>query len=136
MVITETGAGTAVGKCLPEVAGKLTANAIRVPTPDVSLAILILTLEKEVTVQQINQFLLNASLEGDLKDQIDFVASEEAASTDMVGSRAACCVDSCATICSGTQCNLYCWYDNEFGYSCQVIRVAQQLSGLKFTQFP
>jgi len=136
MVITETGAGTAVGKCLPQLAGKLTANAIRVPTPDVSLAILVLTLEREVTVEEVNQFLLAASLEGPLKDQIDYVANGDAASSDMVGSRSACIVDSCATITQGSQLNLYCWYDNEFGYSCQVIRVAQKLAGVHFTRFP
>ena len=74
MVITETGAAEAVGKVLPELAGKLTANAIRVPTPNVSLAILNLTLGKESTVKEVNNYLRGISLDSPLQGQIDYTS--------------------------------------------------------------
>jgi len=136
MVITETGAAKAVAKALPELAGKLTGNAIRVPTPNVSLAILNLTLEKETTVEELNDYLREMSLNSPLQDQIDYTNSPEAVSTDMVGSRYAGVVDSLATIVEGNRCVLYVWYDNEFGYSYQVVRIVEQISGMKLEHWP
>ncbi|MGB1271798.1 MAG: glyceraldehyde-3-phosphate dehydrogenase, partial [Endozoicomonas sp.] len=114
MVLTETGAAKAVAKALPELQGKLTGNAIRVPTPNVSLAILNLNLSKATTREALNQFLRDASLYSDLHKQIDFVTSVEAVSSDFVGSRRAGVVDGQATIVEGDRCVLYVWYDNEF----------------------
>jgi len=136
MVITETGAAKAVAKAYPKLKGKLTGNAIRVPTPNVSMAILNLNLGKEVSKEQINEFLREKSLFSDMQEQIDFTASTEIVSTDLVGSRAACVVDSQATITSGDRATLYLWYDNEFGYSCQVVRVAMAMAGLTFKTLP
>ena len=139
MVITETGAAKAVGKAMPELAGKLTGNAIRVPTPDVSMAILVLQLRKPTTTDDINEFLRQAALQGPLQHQIDFSASPELVSTDFVGSQAAGIVDSVATIVSAadpTRVNLYVWYDNEFGYSSQVIRLTQKLGHITHPKFP
>jgi len=130
MVITETGAAKAVAKALPELTGKLTGNAIRVPTPNVSLAILNLTLEKETTVDELNQYLRDVSLDSPLQNQIDYTNSPEVVSSDFVGSRYAGVVDSLATIVQGNRCVLYVWYDNEFGYSCQVVRMIDHLAGL------
>lgn len=128
MVITETGAAKAVAKALPEFAGKLTGNAIRVPTPNVSLAILNLALEREASREDINGLLRDISLTGQLRAQIDYVESPEIVSSDFVGSNRAGIVDGLATIASGDSCVLYVWYDNEFGYSNQVIRVVEQLA--------
>jgi glyceraldehyde 3-phosphate dehydrogenase len=136
MVITETGAAKAVAKTIPELAGKLTGNAIRVPTPNVSLAILTLHLGRETTVDEINSYLRMISLEGELQNQIDFVNSTEVASSDFVGNRFAGIVDSRATIVNGEHCTLYVWYDNEFGYSRQVIRCVEELAGLVMPDFP
>ena len=136
MVITETGAAKAVAKALPELAGKLTGNAIRVPTPNVSLAILNLTLHKETSVEELNSYLREMSLNSPLQDQIDFTNSPEAVSTDMVGSRYAGVIDSLATIVQGNRCVLYVWYDNEYGYSYQVVRLIEQISGLKLEHWP
>ena len=136
MVITETGAAKAVAKALPELAGKLSGNAIRVPTPDVSLAILNLGFDKAVTKQDLNKLLKDASLYSPYYKQIDFVESEEAVSTDFVGSRHASIVDGLSTICDENRAVLYVWYDNEFGYSCQVIRLAQYLSAMTTQVFP
>ncbi len=136
MVITETGAAKAVAKALPELAGKLTGNAIRVPTPNVSMAILNLTLAKPTTKEELNTYLRDCALSPELQEQIDYIASTEIVSSDLVGSRHAGVVDSQATIANGRNVVLYVWYDNEFGYSCQVVRVAQQMAGIQFATFP
>ncbi len=136
MVITETGAAKAVAKCLPELAGKLTGNAIRVPTPNVSLAILNLTLGQDTTVSELNNYLRDVSLNSALQDQIDYTNSPEAVSTDMVGSSYAGVVDSLATIVQGNRCVLYVWYDNEYGYSYQVVRIVEKVSGMNLEHWP
>ncbi len=136
MVITETGAAKAVAKCLPELAGKLTGNAIRVPTPNVSLAILNLTLNQETSVEEMNTYLRDVSLNSSLQDQIDYTNSPEAVSTDMVGSSYAGVVDSLATIVEKNRCVLYVWYDNEYGYSYQVIRIVEKVSGINLEHWP
>jgi glyceraldehyde 3-phosphate dehydrogenase len=136
MVITETGAAKAVAKVIPELSGKLTGNAIRVPTPNVSLAIMNLELAHAVDVETINGYLRNMSLDSPLQNQIDFTNSPEVVSSDFVGSRHAGVVDSLATIAQGNRCVLYVWYDNEFGYSCQVVRMVQQMAGLELPTLP
>jgi glyceraldehyde 3-phosphate dehydrogenase len=136
MVITETGAANAVAKVLPELAGKLTANAIRVPTPNVSLAILNLTLGQESTAEEVNNYLREISLDSSLQGQIDYTSSSEVVSSDFIGSTKAGIVDSLATIVQGKRCVLYVWYDNEYGYSVQVIRILQHIAGLELPSFP
>ncbi|MCU7554355.1 glyceraldehyde-3-phosphate dehydrogenase [Alteromonas sp. ASW11-19] len=136
MVITETGAAKAVAKAYPKLAGKLTGNAIRVPTPNVSLAILNLNLKKTTDRVAVNEFLRDTALFSELQHQIDYTASKEIVSTDLVGSRAASVVDSQATIVADNRLTLYVWYDNEFGYSCQVMRVVRDMAGLSFPTLP
>ncbi len=136
MVITETGAAKAVAKVIPDLAGKLTGNAIRVPTPNVSLAILNLGLGQETSVKELNNYLRDCSLNSPLQNQIEYVVSPEVVSSDFVGSRAAGVVDSLATIVQGNRCVLYVWYDNEFGYSCQVIRMVQKMAGIELPVLP
>jgi glyceraldehyde 3-phosphate dehydrogenase len=132
MVITETGAAKAVTKVIPSMEGKLTGNAIRVPTPNVSLAILNLTLKKNIDLNTVNEALKQASISGNLIEQIDFSMSQEMVSTDCVGNSHAVVVDAPATIVSsdGKSVVLYCWYDNEFGYTKQVVRLSKYLSGV------
>lgn len=136
MVITETGAAKAVAKVIPELSGKLTGNAIRVPTPNVSLAILNLELAQKVSVADINGYLRSISLDSSLQNQIDYTNSPEVVSSDFVGSRHAGIVDSLATIADGNRCVLYVWYDNEFGYSCQVVRMVQKMAGVELPALP
>jgi glyceraldehyde 3-phosphate dehydrogenase len=130
MVITETGAGSAVTKVIPELAGKLTSNSVRVPTPDVSLAILKLTVETDTNKDDVNSVLRNAALKGDLVEQIQYSISNELVSSDLIGNPCASIVDSPATIVSNDKRNivLYVWYDNEYGYTRQVIRYAKHIS--------
>jgi len=136
MVLTSTGAASAVAKCLPEMKGKLTGNALRVPTPNVSMAIMNLNLGKETTKEEINDYLRNISLNSAMQDQIDYTASSELVSSDMVGSVHAGVVDSLATIVDGNRLVLYVWYDNESGYSAQVIRMMQDVVGLRMITVP
>jgi glyceraldehyde 3-phosphate dehydrogenase len=136
MVITETGAASAIAKALPVLKGRITGNAIRVPTPNVSMAILNLTLAKETTREEITEYLRDVSLHSPLQRQIDFISSPEVVSSDFVGSRHSSVIDAEATIVDGKHVVLYVWYDNEFGYSCQVVRVVQQITGVEYPQFP
>lgn len=133
MVITSTGAGTAVSKAIPSLKDKLTANAVRVPTPNGSLAIMSLTVKKDVTRESMNELVRNAALNGDLVNQIHFQVDPELVSSDIIGD--ACCsvFDSNATIASNDKRNvvLYTWYDNEFGYTKQVIRLAKHIARVR-----
>ena len=135
MVITETGASS-VAKLLPELDGKLTGNSIRVPTPNVSLAILNLTLGRDTSESEIRDFLRNTSLHSNLQRQIDYSVSPELVSSDLVGNRHACIVDGEALIVKDNRVVLYVWYDNEFGYACQVVRVAQRWAGISYPLIP
>jgi len=138
MVITETGAGQAVSKALPSLEGKLTSNAIRVPVPNGSLAILSLDIENATTLDGVNSTLKKYALEGDLVEQIKFEMSDELVSSDIVGSSAPSIYDSKATIVrkDGKNIILYIWYDNEYGYSHQVIRLAKYIAQVRrFTYY-
>lgn len=133
LVITETGAAKAVTKIVPSLGGKLTGNAIRVPTPNVSLVILKLTLNKETSVEEINELMRKTSLTGDLVAQVKYSTSADAVSSDFISEPATSVFDSNATLVSANKKGLiaYIWYDNEFGYALQVIRVAKNMAGVK-----
>jgi len=133
MVITETGAGSAAAKAIPELKDKLTSNAVRVPTPNVSLAILTLEVEKKTDIEEVNQMFLSASLKGKLIEQIRYSNSTEFVSSDGIGDSCACIYDMPATKVSadGKTVVVYLWYDNEFGYTCQVIRLAKHVGQVK-----
>ena len=133
MVITETGAGNAVTKVIPGLKNKLTANAVRVPTPNGSLAIMSLTVNKETSVEEINEIMRSAALEGDLVNQIYYSTDGEMVSNDIIGNTCCTVFDSPATIVSNDKKNivLYCWYDNEFGYTKQVIRLAKYIAKVR-----
>lgn len=136
MVLTSTGAAKAVAKVLPQLEGKLTGNAIRVPTPNVSMAILNLNLGRETSIEELNNYMRKVALHSPLRKQIDYSNSPEVVSSDFVGSRHACIYDAEATIVNGNSVVLYLWYDNEFGYSCQVHRVLEQMAGVKYAIYP
>ena len=133
MVITETGAGKAVSKALPNLEGKLTSNAIRVPVPNGSLAILNLEVKNQTTKEAVNTILKKYALQGDLVEQIKYSLSNELVSSDIVGTSAPSIYDSKATIVddSGKNIILYIWYDNEYGYSHQVIRLAKYVAKVR-----
>lgn len=133
MVITSTGAGKAVTKVIPDLKDKLTANAVRVPTPNGSLAILSLTLGKATSVEEINETVKHAALNGSLVNQIYFSIDPEMVSNDIIGNTCCSVFDSPATIVSkdGKNVVLYAWYDNEYGYTKQVIRLAKYVAKVR-----
>lgn len=133
MVITSTGAGTAVSKAIPSLKDKLTANAVRVPTPNGSLAIMNLTVKKDVTLDQMNELIRHAALNGELVNQIHYQVDPELVSSDIIGDTCCSVFDSNATIVSKDKRNvvLYTWYDNEFGYTKQVIRLAKHIAKVR-----
>ncbi len=137
MVITETGAGKAVTKVIPALANKLTSNAVRVPTPNGSLAIIHVYTDKATSVEEVNAVVRKAALEGDLVNQIFYSISEELVSSDIVGNDCCSVYDSQATIVSndGKGIVLYVWYDNEFGYTKQVIRLAKYVAKVRRSMY-
>lgn len=136
MVITSTGAVNAVAKALPELKGKLTGNAIRVPTPNVSLAILSLELDKKVSVEIVNDYLRSMAFHSEYREIIGFVNSSEVVSTDFYSSPFAIVIDSQATITNDKRVTLYCWYDNEYGYTKQVINLAKKVAKINLPRLP
>ena len=136
MVITSTGAVNAVAKALPELDGKLTGNAIRVPTPNVSLAILSLEIDKVISTEKINEYLRSVAFHSKYREIIGYVNSSEIVSTDFYSSPFATVIDSKATITNGNKMTLYCWYDNEYGYTKQVISLTKKVSKIELPRLP
>jgi len=137
MVLTSTGAASAAAKAIPSLKGKLTANAVRVPIPNVSLAILSLTVQRQTSVEEVIEILRDAALNGRLVEQIRFSASTEAVSTDFIGDSCAGIFDAPATLVSadGKNITLYVWYDNEFGYTIQALRLAKHIAGVQWETY-
>ena len=133
MVLTSTGAAEAIESVMPELKGIFTGNAVRVPTPNVSLAIISLSLKNATSKDELNKILKEASLHGTLVEQINYSDSEEYVSTDAVGMTSACVLDAPSTIVSsdGKNVIIYAWYDNEYGYTCQVVRVAKHAAKVR-----
>lgn len=133
MVITSTGAGNAVTKVIPELKDKLTANAVRVPTPNGSLAILSLELTNSTSIDEVNAIIKDAALNGELVNQIYYSFDPELVSSDIIGNTCCSVFDSNSTIVSkdGKNVVLYAWYDNEFGYTKQVIRLAKYVTKVR-----
>lgn len=133
MVITETGAGSAVAKAVPSLSGKLTSNAIRVPVPNGSLVVVNVEVERPTSIAEVNEIMKHYALEGELVEQIKYSVNNELVSSDIVGTSAPAIYDSKATIVSadGKNVVLYVWYDNEYGYSHQVIRLAKYVAKVR-----
>ncbi len=127
MVMTETGAANAVAKAIPSLEGKLSGSAIRVPVINVSIAVLSLNLKQETSVNEVNQRIKAASQGPELTGQIGYSEEPDAVSSDFIGSQQAGILDGLSTKVRGNQITLYVWYDNEYGYSCQVVRLMEKL---------
>ena len=127
---------SAVVKAVPELEGKLTGNAVRVPIPNVSMAIMNLNLSVSTTKEEVNEFLRDIALHSKPQNQISYTQSPDAVSSDFVGTREAGIVDSNATIVKDNHCVLYLWYDNEFGYCCQVGRIVYKMAGVRYQFYP
>jgi glyceraldehyde 3-phosphate dehydrogenase len=118
MVPTSTGAAKAVGEVLPELKGKLDGVAVRVPTPDGSLTDLVAVLKREVTKEEINQAMKEASMTT-MKGIIEY-CTDPIVSVDIIGNLHSCIFDAELTSANGNLVKVMGWYDNEAGYSARV----------------
>ena len=126
MIPTTTGAAVAVGKVIPELKGKLDGLAIRVPTPDVSLVDLVAEVEKETTVDEVNSAFKRAS-EENLKGILKY-CEEPLVSHDFTTDPASAIVDADFTkVIEGKMVKVLGWYDNEWGYSCRLVDLAEYM---------
>ncbi|MBW4017240.1 glyceraldehyde-3-phosphate dehydrogenase [Moraxella osloensis] len=129
MVMTSTGAAKAVSKAIPELKGKLSGSSVRVPTPNVSLAILNLNFKNPVnSSDELNAFIKEATESEQWQAQIAYSDSDEAVSTDFVGCEKVAIWDAKSTLAQENRAVMYLWYDNEMGYSTQVLRVAETMA--------
>ena len=136
LVITDTGAAKAVSDVIPELKGKLTANAIRVPIPNVSLAIMNLNLKKSVGIEELNELFKQAAFHSNLRTIIDYSNSIDGVSSDFYSNEFACVYDAQATISNFNCVTIYVWYDNEYGYSRQVVRLLKKVLGVNLIRYP
>ena len=100
------------------------------------LSVLSLAIGKETTKDDLNNYLRSMAFHSDYREIIGFVNSSEVVSTDFYSSPFASIIDSQATIASGKRITLYCWYDNEYGYSKQVTNLAKKIAGVNLTRLP
>ena len=126
IIPTSTGAAKAVGLVLPELKGKLDGYAVRVPTPDVSMVDLTVTLEKPATIEQINKAMAEAA-NGKMKRVLEYT-DEPLVSIDFLGNPHSSIFDSLLTNVIGNQAKIVSWYDNEVGFSNRVIDLAHHIA--------
>ena len=126
MIPTTTGAAVAVGKVLPELAGKLDGLSIRVPTPDGSLTDFTAVLEKDATVEEINAAFQSAA-EGSLQGVLEY-SEDPLVLADIVGNAHSCIFDALSTnVVEGNMVKILGWYDNEWGYSNRCVDLLKRL---------
>lgn len=130
IVPTTTGAAKAINLVIPELEGKMRGGAVRVPVVDGSLVDLSLILEKDVTVEEINAAMKKAS-EGCLKDVLAYT-EDEIVSSDIIGATAGSIFDATQTTVFTTPdgqqlVKVVSWYDNEYSYTCQFVRLAGEM---------
>ena len=119
IIITTTGAAKAVTQVIPELKGRLHGMAFRIPTPTVSIVDFVADLNKEVTVEEVNQ-AFQAAAEGPLAGILEY-CEEPLVSVDFKGNPASSIVDAPGTIViGGNMVKVLSWYDNEWGYSCRL----------------
>lgn len=122
LIPTTTGAASAIGKVFPEVAGKMNGIAVRVPTPDVSLVDLVVELSRDFSVEDINKAMKIAS-EGSLKKYLGY-EEDDLVSVDFTGDSHSSIFASRHTMAIGSMAKVLSWYDNEWGYACRVVDLA------------
>jgi glyceraldehyde 3-phosphate dehydrogenase len=125
IIPTSTGAARAIGLVLPELKGKLDGFAMRVPVPDGSVIDLVVTLEKETTVDELNN-AMKAAAEGPLKGILRYT-DEPIVSSDIVGDPHSATFDSQLTMVMGRQAKVVIWYDNEWGFTNRMVELATRI---------
>jgi glyceraldehyde 3-phosphate dehydrogenase (phosphorylating) len=126
LIPTSTGAARAIGLVIPELQGKVDGVAIRAPVPDGSLVDLGVHLAREVTVEEVNARFQEVA-DKDAFEGILLYSEEPLVSTDIIGNSYSSIFDSGLTMAHGNEVKLFSWYDNEWGYSCRLVDLAQRL---------
>ncbi len=130
IIPTTTGAARAVGKVLPDLEGKLDGIAMRVPVPDGSIVDLVVELTKDPDVDEINAAMAEAASNGDLRGILQY-SEEPLVSTDIIGNPYSAIFDAPSTRSRGAHmAKIIAWYDNEWGYSCRVVDLAERMVAL------
>ncbi len=120
MIPTTTGAAKAIGKVMPNLAGKLNGYAMRVPTPDVSVVDLTVTLNRDVTIEEVNEAFKRAS-ETNFNGLIEY-DEDKRVSSDFIGSSYSCTfIPDMTSVVDGNVVKVLAWYDNEWGYSSRLV---------------
>jgi glyceraldehyde 3-phosphate dehydrogenase len=125
LIPTTTGAASAIGKVYPAVAGKMNGLAVRVPTPDVSLVDLVVELLREVTADEVNK-AVRAAAEGPMKKYLGY-EEDDLVSVDFTGDSRSSIFAARHTMVLGNMVKTLSWYDNEWGYACRVIDLANYM---------
>lgn len=123
---TTTGAAKAVGKVIPELAGKLDGMAVRVPTPTGSLVDFVVNLKKEVSIEEINAAMKKAA-EGPMKDVLEYT-EDPIVSVDIIHNTHSSIFDALSTMVMGKTVKVLSWYDNEWGYSNRVVDLVEKIA--------
>jgi glyceraldehyde 3-phosphate dehydrogenase len=128
IIPSSTGAAKAIGEVLPVLKGKLNGGAFRVPTPDGSVTDFTATLEKEASVESINDAFKKAAADKSYKGVLEF-SDEPLVSQDIVGNPHSCIFDSKLTmVLGGKFVKVVGWYDNEWGYSNRCVEMLEMMS--------
>ncbi|MEE9219500.1 MAG: type I glyceraldehyde-3-phosphate dehydrogenase [Acidobacteriota bacterium] len=129
IIPTETGAARAVGKVLPELAGKLDGVAMRVPVPDGSIVDLVTIMSRPVTVEEVNEVVRSAAT-SHLKEIVEY-CEDPIVSGDVIGNSHSAIFDALSTqVLRGTYLKTVAWYDNEWGYACRVAQLTLRLAAM------
>ena len=126
IIPTSTGAARAIGEVLPDLKGKLDGIALRVPTPDGSVVDLVAQVEKETSVEEVNAAFKAAAADGPLKGILGYTEAP-IVSRDVIGDPHSSLLDAGLTMVHGKTVKLVSWYDNEWGYSCRLVQLAQRV---------
>ncbi|MEK7775183.1 MAG: type I glyceraldehyde-3-phosphate dehydrogenase [Candidatus Zixiibacteriota bacterium] len=120
MIPTSTGAAKAISEVIPEMKGKMDGIAIRVPTANGSMVDLCVELEKETTAEEINAAFKKAASTAPLNRTLEY-CEDPIVSVDIIGNPHGCVFDSQLTACKGKMAKIFCWYDNEWGFSNRMV---------------
>jgi glyceraldehyde 3-phosphate dehydrogenase len=126
IIPTSTGAARAIGEVIPAMKGKLDGIALRVPTPNGSVVDLVAELSRETTREEVNEAFRAASEEGPLVDILGYT-EDPIVSHDIIGDPRSSLFDASLTMVTGTTVKLISWYDNEWGYSCRCVDLAEKV---------
>ena len=128
IIPTTTGAARAVGEVIPAVKGRLDGVALRVPVVDGSLVDLTAVLDREVTIDEVNEAFKAAGTDGPLAGRLRYT-TDPIVSTDVIGDPASCIFDASLTQASGRLVKVFGWYDNEWGYTARLVDLTRLVAG-------